>query len=120
MLVDLQHSYRRIGSADVVTLDGEIDFFIEEELREAVGRWVVPNGKVIVNLESVSYMDSSGIKLLLHCHREAIKCGCRLGLITPSDPARIVNKVLRTARLLEVFTVFPTVSEAVNAMEGNA
>jgi len=95
------------NSADETRLivEGDIDLYSSPELRDAVLA-AVPKSTtgVGVHLESVGYMDSSGVATLVEGLRSAKENDKSFVLVAPSHA---VMKVLELARLDSVFEVRP-------------
>lgn len=90
---------------------GEVDVATAPTLREhlygAVDRGV---GVVIVDLSGVTFIDSTALGVLIGAHERSIERGVQLRIILKE--ARIV-KIFEITGLTELFSIFPTVAEAV-------
>jgi anti-sigma B factor antagonist len=53
------------GGSTVVVLDGEIDAFTATDLLESIERACEPGGALVLHMERVTFIDSSGIGALL-------------------------------------------------------
>ena len=87
--------------AVVVRLTGEVDMRSSPELREellGVTRTQPP--RVIVSLEHVRYIDSSGIATLIECFKNVHRYGGRFRLVGVNED---VYPVFELAHLTEVF-----------------
>ena len=86
---------------------GEIDMNTSMRLRKEFLKLHHFQPKVLfVNLERVSYIDSSGLATLIECMQEMEKYGGTLKLII-SQPH--ILDVFKLARLDTVFQIYPTV-----------
>ena len=67
-------SYKITESGNVATvfLDGEIDMDVTEKAKEVILPLVEAGKEVHLNLKDVSYMDSSGISVLIESHQKAL------------------------------------------------
>ena len=84
-----------------VSLEGEVDMRSSPELRDellAVAKKKIP--RVAINLEQVSYIDSSGIATLIQCLKHVAEYGGKLTLIGVNDD---IYPVFELAHLLDVF-----------------
>ena len=85
-------------SRDTVTayLSGELDHHSAKEMREAVDNAVELNmpSKLVLDFKGVSFMDSSGIGLVMGRYRNLIKTGAQL-YITGASPQ--IYKVMKLA-----------------------
>ena len=66
------------GNISTVFLDGEIDMDVTEKAKEIIFPLVEAGKEVHVNLKDVSYMDSSGISVLIESHQKAIEKGTKV------------------------------------------
>lgn len=93
----------------VVTPDGDIDMSRSPEFRVALRR--VNEGKpgrLVVNLENVGYMDSSGLATLVECMRTAKQQGTEMILCGMNERVRAIFDI---ARLDQFFTIVSTLGE---------
>ena len=84
-----------------VSLEGEVDMRSSPELRDellAVAQKKIP--RVAINLEQVSYIDSSGIATLIQCLKHVAQYGGKLTLIGVNDD---IYPVFELAHLQDVF-----------------
>ncbi|MGW5641049.1 STAS domain-containing protein [Streptomyces sp. NPDC003832] len=83
----------------VLTLSGEIDHHTGATLRQALDTYDTPRARVVVDMRQVTFMDSSGINMLLTAHRALSNSGGWLRL------AAIGESVMRTLSLVGVDAV---------------
>jgi len=92
----------------VVSLTGEVDMKsspeLRQELREVANSSV---SRVAINLQDVSYIDSSGIATLIECLKNVSQHGGKLTLIGVNDD---IYPVFELAHLTDVFTLKRNVS----------
>jgi anti-sigma B factor antagonist len=98
------------NGALVVAFEGDVDLEHSPMARKELLAAVSKNSKVIVDLSSVSYIDSSGIASLVEAFQTARKNGGTFSLAAVSEAAL---RVLQLARLDKIFSIFTTVDEAV-------
>ncbi|MFI0240242.1 STAS domain-containing protein [Streptomyces sp. NPDC016845] len=99
------------GEARVITVSGEIDHETGAPLREAAvealaGR--VPH--LVVDLTSVTFMDSAGLNILLRAHRRAVDAGGWLRL------AGVGANVLRILQIVGIDSVIDLYPDAETAL----
>ncbi len=99
------------GGTAVVALQGEIDLQNSPELRKELLGSLADRHNLVVDLARVDYIDSSGVASLIEALQTARRLGLRLSLAAASAA---VMRVLKLARLDEVFTIHPSVEEAVD------
>ncbi|MEW1873342.1 STAS domain-containing protein [Streptomyces caelestis] len=95
----------------VLTLAGEIDHDTGETLRQALDLSVTGQPRIVADLRQVTFMDSSGINILLTAHHAATEAGGRLRLAAPT-PA-----VLRTLQIVgidQIIDCHPTLQDALD------
>jgi anti-sigma B factor antagonist len=93
-----------LGEWKVATLSGRrLDAFVESELRQALAELVADGTKrVVLDLSSVEFMDSSGLGAIVYCRRllgsdgQVVLAGAQPGVLT-------------TLRLTRLDKVFPLV-----------
>jgi len=102
-------SISRRGETALVSLAGEVDLGAAPVLRKALLDPVMDRRALVVDLAAVAYIDSSGIAALVEAYQGARANATRLVLAAPS-PA--VLRVLKLARLDQIFTLAETVEAA--------
>lgn len=100
-LVDHAPSFRCTvkvhGTSRIVDVEGEIDLFTVSQLRRAIGEAFRAHPEMLViDLASVTFMDSSGLHALLDAHRRSHADGLRLVIVPAPD---IVEHPFRLAGL---------------------
>ena len=107
-------STRRIGTSTVVDISGDIDLAHSGEVRRAVLTEFRENRapKVILNLQDVNYIDSSGVASLVEALKASRDLGARLILFGLSP---IAYEVLQLSKLLKVFEIYDTEALALEA-----
>lgn len=85
----------------IVSLTGEVDMRTSPELREALQEISKEQvAKVAINLQQVSYIDSSGIATLIECLKNVSRYGGALVLIGVNED---IYPVFELAHLHDVF-----------------
>jgi anti-sigma B factor antagonist len=92
------------GTAQLISIRGEIDLHNSPELRTEILRLLsqAPLKKLILNLAEVPYMDSSAIAVLVEALQKMRKVG---GQIFLTDLQPRVKGLLEIARLDSIFVV---------------
>ena len=86
----------------ILYLDGEIDLDKTDFARNSILKCIEKNNKVFVNLAKVSYIDSSGISVLIESHQKAQELEKEFYLQNPSNA---VMSVLEMAKLDVFFNI---------------
>ena len=101
---------------DVQILDLEGDLLLgagDLDLREIVKRLIdVGHPKIVLNLQALSRVDSSGLGEILASKKAALGSG---GDVKLMSPRKNVHEILLTSRLTDVLSVYETESEAVDS-----
>jgi anti-sigma B factor antagonist len=109
-------SERTVGDVTILDLDGSIRLGDEEsQLREAIkGLLAASRKKILLNLDKVDYIDSSGIGALVYSFTTVRRHDGQLKLL---HMGRKVRDVLTLTKLLSVFETFEDESQAVNSFK---
>lgn len=98
------------GGACVVTVSGEVDVYtsptLKERLIEAIDEGC---GQVIVSLDGVAFIDSSGLGVLVGCLRRVKERDGSLTIVCSRDQ---ILKIFRITGLDKVFPIVATLDEA--------
>lgn len=87
----------------VVALEGEIDLSTAPEAERRIGDAESREpGKLVVDLRRVTFMDSSGLRLLLTAHRRAEQAGREFALVRGAASVDRLLEVTGIADRLEV------------------
>ncbi len=107
----MEINVKRDGARSVVYVSGDIDLYTSPKLRETVLDLYRKRGQkiVVVNLNDVHYIDSSGIASLVEGLQEAKKIDARFILVGLNEAPR---HVLELTRLLSVFEIADSEEEA--------
>jgi anti-sigma B factor antagonist len=101
-----------VDGASVVVLEGRIVLGEESEtLREKVKSLIVERNKnIVLNMDQVAYIDSTGLGILVALHVGARNQGATLKL---SNLSARFHEILRITKLVKVFEVYNTEAVAV-------
>lgn len=82
--------------ATVVSVSGELDIATAERLTKALaGVETQPNGRLVVDLSGVDFMDSTGLRLLIGANRRAGEGGYDFAVVTGGSPAKRVFELTK-------------------------
>ena len=111
--MDLALSTHQVDDLAIVTVGGEVDLDTASQLGDhaldAV-RDVSPH--VVLDLTGVTFMDSTGLKVLLAIQRRVDLADGSFGV---AGPSRSVRKILALTGLDQTFALYETVDEATTA-----
>jgi anti-sigma B factor antagonist len=109
--MSLQLSTTRQDAFAVVSVAGDIDLETAAQLGdEALRAAQQDSAHVVLDLGGVTFMDSSGLKVLISIQRRAELAGGSLSLV---DVPRPVSRVLSVTGLAETFPTYDSVDEVV-------
>jgi anti-anti-sigma factor len=87
-------------SIEVLAVSGELDLSNSSELRRRVERAVHDGrNRVVIDLDGLTHIDSSGLAALIDAHQLAEARGGRLALVITSEPVRRTVEVRGLDRL---------------------
>lgn len=104
-------SYEQEG-VTVFQVNGEINISTSPELKKLFEKQ--PAKKVVVDLEKVNYIDSSGLATLVEMLKKTKSQGGSLGLAAMSDK---VKSLFEITKLDKLFPIFPNPQEAVTRVK---
>lgn len=107
--MDLDLSTRRLGDRTVVSVGGEVDLETASQLGDHALEALHEGPHMVLDLTQVSFMDSTGLKVLLSVQRRAELAGGSLAL---AGASRSVRKILALTGLDQSFGLYDTVDEA--------
>ncbi|MER6133777.1 STAS domain-containing protein [Streptomyces sp. BV286] len=98
-----------VGDIRVVTLRGEIDHTVKDELIKALLSAESASPRTVVDLSAVTFMDSSGINVFVIVHQKVSEAG---GWLRFAGAQEAVLRVLQLVGLDKVIPSHPTVEQA--------
>ena len=90
------------GNISTVFLNGEIDMDVTEKATEVILPLVETGKEVHLNLKDVSYMDSSGISVLIESHQKALEHNTK---VVVKEVSKSVLKVIMMAKLEQILNL---------------
>jgi anti-anti-sigma factor len=88
-----------VGDDVVLHLAGELDLAVKEELRAALAGARLDGRPLVLDLTDVTFLDSSGLAVLLEANRDRVGALCLRGV------SRAVRVTLEAAGVADVLTV---------------
>ena len=108
--MDLDLNVREDGSYSVLEVAGEIDVYTAPKLREKLIELVSEGSyNVIVNLEGVDFLDSTGLGVLVGALKRVKAHDGSLSLVCTQDK---ILKIFKITGLTKVFPIHSSVDEA--------
>ena len=93
-----------------VKVNGRVDSESAPELENELTKLLKENrNKIVLNLQSVEFLSSAGLRALVRALKDAQKSGGDVHLVAVSEPIEVI---LRTVGMLQMFKMFSTNEEA--------
>jgi anti-sigma B factor antagonist len=105
----------QMGGCAVVRVGGEIDARTVHAFHEAAAEAANLASHVVIDLAQVTFVDSSGLGGLIAARRGARERG---GSVSLASPPPVVRRLLGSTRLHDVFAIYDSLPEAINAAGG--
>jgi anti-sigma B factor antagonist len=100
-------------SKNVLPLEGEIDLHVSPRISEKLGEMIkLKPSRVVIDLARVTYIDSSGLAILISAMQDVEEYGGRFAIAGLQENVRTI---FETARLDKVFLMYPHVDAALSA-----
>ncbi|MBN2248132.1 MAG: STAS domain-containing protein [Coriobacteriia bacterium] len=108
--MELDITTERTGESCVIAVAGEVDVYTAPGLKREIGT-ALEDGctDVIVDLERIGFIDSSGLGVLVSALRKAKEQGGTMRLVCTRES---ILKIFRITGLDKVFPLFASVEEA--------
>jgi anti-sigma B factor antagonist len=95
---------------DVLSLEGEIDLHVSPRVAISLRQMIAKKPKqLVVDLSRVTYLDSSGLALLIEAMQNVEQYGGKFAIVGVQETVRSIFDI---ARLDQVFRIFPDVDAA--------
>jgi anti-sigma B factor antagonist len=112
--VQVSVSRTTAGEVPIVAVSGEVDVYSAPALKESLTEQLQSGAtKLIVDLTGVAFLDSTGLGALVEARAATTDAGGSLLLVCSQE--RIL-KLFTITGLDGVFSIYPTVGEAVDAL----
>jgi anti-sigma B factor antagonist len=114
--VDLKVESREVDGIGIISLDGEVDVYTAPKLKSRLVD-LVDEGKynIIINLQKVEFMDSSGLGVLVGGLKRVKSHQGSIILVCTQEN---ILKIFKITGLVKVFPIFPTEEEALQSVRG--
>jgi len=101
------------NQSNVLPLEGEIDLHVSPRIALALAQMVKKKPeKLVVDLSKVSYIDSSGLAVLIEAMQSVEEYGGKFSIAGMQETVRSIFEI---ARLDQVFRIYPDVNSALAA-----
>ena len=95
---------RDLGIHKIVKLQGDVDYFSASELKNAIFKLINEKApSIILDLEEVEYMDSSGIGLIVTAHKVMNSYNGLIGLLNVGEDILALLKLATVDTILKIY-----------------
>ena len=106
---------RRYASIYIVDIFGDMDMYNANDVKNVINTMIKKNIQYyIINLENVSYIDSSGIGALIYIHSELKKRNMILRIVNVKGS---VKKVIELTKLMGYFQIAQSLQKAIEEIK---
>ncbi len=102
-------SYQKTGDNIILRLTGEIEMSCAMHLRQAMLDVIAPGKNIIINMADVTFMDSSGLAILIETMQLSKKQKSSLKIVAISPR---VKNIFEISRLDSFFNIYSDEQEA--------
>ena len=97
--------FRDLKEHKIIELKGDIDYFSVSELKNAIFKLIhEKTPSIILDLQKVEYMDSSGLGLIVTAHRVMSNYNGKISLVNVCDDIRVILKLATVDTLLTIYS----------------
>lgn len=109
----MAYSHTIVNGVDVIDLDDSVDLYSTPELKKFCYELIKTDTKRIVfNLETLKYIDSSGLAMLVNLLYESKRYGVTLKIANMSKES---SKTFSLTKMENNFEIFGTVEDAIRS-----
>jgi anti-sigma B factor antagonist len=109
----MEVTVKQLDQVRVVTLDGDIDGSTAPLAQAAILEQIVPDMGLVVDMSSVNYMSSAGLRMLLSAHRAATSKGAAVVLVGLSED---LQDTMAATGFLDFFKTYTALAGALEAL----
>lgn len=100
----MEIAVRREPALVVVDLAGEIDVNTAHRIRDTLGDLTrTASAQILVNLSRATYIDSSGLGILMAARKDTLQSGGRFVLCGMTKDVRMVFELTRLDKFFEIY-----------------
>jgi anti-anti-sigma factor len=100
----MQITRRSSGDIQIVTLSGTLDASVASKVRDELKELIASGQhRLVIDLEGVSFIDSSGLSALVTGFKMARAAGGDVALANVAPPVRSIVELTRLHRIMDIF-----------------
>lgn len=110
----MSYTHKEMNGVDVVELEDSIDLYSAPPIKKFLKTLLVSkNKKIVISLEKVTFLDSSGLGMLVNLFFE---CKQRDVIIKLANVSAEAGNIFRQTKMEKNFEIYKTVSEAIASL----
>lgn len=105
--------YKTVRNILVVRVKGELDMLIADKMRQEIDRRLEDNNikNLIFNLEKVTFIDSSGLGVIIGRYKKVSAAGGRMFIVGAKNP---VEKILHFSGINRLVPMYSNEQDIIN------
>lgn len=108
----MEIGFRKYKQIYIIDVKGDMDLYNAHELKDVVNRLIHKSvTKIVINLEKVDYIDSSGVGALIHIFTSIKRNGFKLRI------TNVHGSVAKVIKLTKLMGYFPIVDDVKTALQ---
>lgn len=113
----MELKFKRKNKTLIILITGEIDHHTSQELRRQTESALEQIGgkNIIFGFEEVSFMDSSGIGVMIGRYKQIQSLGGRIAIACPNEK---IEEIIQLSGLSRLLPSFPSLDAAISYTEG--
>ncbi|WP_405729576.1 STAS domain-containing protein [Anaerotignum sp.] len=113
----MELQFKRKNKTMIILISGEVDHHTAIELRRQTESALAQMGgrNIIFGFEEVTFMDSSGIGMMIGRYKQLQALGGRIAIACANEK---IAEIIRLSGLTKLLPVFDTIEEALQYTEG--
>jgi anti-anti-sigma factor len=99
----------------VLELTGEVDAHTAQNLNTSLmGLLAQGHRRIVIDFSNITFISSSGLRVIMIAHREAVQFGGEIRLSGPNDQ---VMRIFEIAGIYELFHISDTFQDSINSWQ---
>ncbi|MBP7281414.1 MAG: STAS domain-containing protein [Leptospiraceae bacterium] len=110
----MSYSHKQVNGIDILTLEGSIDLYSTPLIKKFAKSLVKsPDKKIIITMESVTFIDSSGLGMLVNLFFECKQKGVGIKLASLSSEAK---RIFSITKLTQNYEIYDSLESAIESL----
>ncbi len=113
--MDINIETEELGACSVINVHGDIDVYSSPKVKETINALIEKEAyKIIINLEDIRYIDSTGLGVLIGALKRVKEHGGNITVVC-SNPQ--IKKVFTITGLVKIFGIYSSNEEAAESLK---